>query len=740
MSTDMILKSSLSAAEGVGARPLRWLVLYSVLGLLCVPVFRHAALRPETPVGVDTWVLVVLSTLANVIVIAYHYLIPAHPKFLMLPWRRWILRVHIVSGTIELVAGLMACFSFAPTAARVMAIAALGFHVPTALFQTRIVFGSKAIMEPSYLLCIVTHGFCAMMLLTHPESRMWAINTFLVFNVYVWCRVYYYLFDLLKLFTTQKYTISILAAGATMIPALFGSLGLMLLVGSIGSYVLLYRALFVRSPAAYWDFVRERARESVAPSGFAADRAAGPDEPARALEFFRLLDRDGDGRLNRDELRRALAPWGLSVTALDEFASRLLVQGDVDPQRFARDVWTIGAVRNHGLRAVATEGAASERDQAALVFRHLDLDGDGVLTRKELDLLLHEWGLPQVETERYLARMASGRGEIDFEHFYKDMRPVWRYAYYEVFRAEYSGSRGDMIGRSVNAIIGARRTDALRERVKRDLITHVLFLAEAGEELIADLAATLVTENYRADQVVFEEGAPGHTFYLIASGNLRVTRDGELLAELGRGGYVGEGALLTDEPRGATVTAAGETVLLSLTRDSFSYLTEKYPAVRNHLQAAHRRRLTDGNLLVLGRRLIGRVPFLHGATDQLLADLAAALVPQRYEAQEVVVAEGQTGDLFFMIEKGAVRVSRAGETLANLGPGACFGEGVLLSTAPRAATAVALEDTRLLTLDRETFHTILLRHPDVRAAVLALHRSRNPFPLPATPAAGAVTA
>jgi CRP-like cAMP-binding protein len=219
-----------------------------------------------------------------------------------------------------------------------------------------------------------------------------------------------------------------------------------------------------------------------------------------------------------------------------------------------------------------------------------------------------------------------------------------------------------------------------------------------------------------------------------------VTRDGELLAELGRGGYVGEGALLTDEPRGATVTAAGETVLLSLTRDSFSYLTEKYPAVRNHLQVAHRRRLTDGNLLVLGRRLIGRVPFLHGATDQLLGDLAAALVPQRCEAQEVVVAEGQTGELFFMIEKGAVRVSRAGETLANLGPGACFGEGVLLSTAPRAATAVALEDTRLLTLDRETFHTILQRHPDVRAAVLALHRSRNPFPLPAIPAAGVVNA
>ena len=62
------------------------------------------------------------------------------------------------------------------------------------------------------------------------------------------------------------------------------------------------------------------------------------------------------------------------------------------------------------------------------------------------------------------------------------------------------------------------------------------------------------------------------------------------------------------------------------------------------------------------------------------------------------------------------------------------------SIALTTATAVALEDTRLLTLDRETFHTILQRHPDVRAAVLALHRSRNPFPLPATPAAGVVNA
>ena len=93
---------------------------------------------------------------------------------------------------------------------------------------------------------------------------MWAVYTFLAFNVYVWCRVYFYLFDLLRLFAGMKYSISILAAGATMIPALFGPMGFLLLVGFVGAYILLYRFLFIRNPAEYNDFVREKARDSAA--------------------------------------------------------------------------------------------------------------------------------------------------------------------------------------------------------------------------------------------------------------------------------------------------------------------------------------------------------------------------------------------------------------------------------------------------------------------------------------------
>ncbi len=565
-------------------------LLLPLIGIT-VPAFWVFGHQPEAPIAPGTWALVVLSAIANVIVIAYHYAIPAHPKFLMLPWRRWVLRVHILSGTTELVAGLIACFSASPTAALVMGIAALFFHVPSAFFQTRIVFGSKAIMVPSYLLCIFTHAFCAGMLLANPDSKMWAVNTFLVFNVYVWCRIYYYVFDLLGLFSAEKYTIAILAAGATMIPALFGSLGFMLLVGFIGLYVVLYRVLYIRSPAEYRDFVRERARESAMQSEAAPLwNAAGADEP-RAADYFKLLDRDRDNVLNRDELRHALAPWGLPAHATDEFADRLLAAGRVDLARFEKHVWSIGAVRNHGIRAVATERAASERDKAHLVFRHLDFNGDGALTRLELDLLLNEWGLPAGETARYLKWVNAAGGRIEFEAFFKRMRPMWRYIYYDVFRAEYASSRGEMIGRSVSAIVAARKTDALRARVKRELLARVPFLSGAGDELIGDLAASVVTEKFGGGRVIFEQGSRGQHFYLVASGRVRVTRNGEIVAHLDRGGCVGEGALLTDEPRNATISAVDDTVLLSLTRESFQYLTEKYPAVRAELERLHDERV-----------------------------------------------------------------------------------------------------------------------------------------------------
>src|SRR5262249_56987774 len=73
--------------------------------------------------------------------------------------------------------------------------------------------------------------------------------------------------------------------------------------------------------------------------------------------------------------------------------------------------------------------------------------------------------------------------------------------------------------------------------------------------------------------VLMEQGEHGDSLYLIAVGRFRVTmtRDdgGEaMIAELGRGELVGELAVLTDEPRSATVTALRDSQVLELTAAS----------------------------------------------------------------------------------------------------------------------------------------------------------------------------
>ncbi|MEO8477027.1 MAG: cyclic nucleotide-binding domain-containing protein [Actinomycetota bacterium] len=65
------------------------------------------------------------------------------------------------------------------------------------------------------------------------------------------------------------------------------------------------------------------------------------------------------------------------------------------------------------------------------------------------------------------------------------------------------------------------------------------------------------------------QGEPGDAFYAIASGQADVIRDGEVIAAVGSGAYVGEAALLTDAPRNATVRARTPVRAYRLDREGF---------------------------------------------------------------------------------------------------------------------------------------------------------------------------
>lgn len=106
----------------------------------------------------------------------------------------------------------------------------------------------------------------------------------------------------------------------------------------------------------------------------------------------------------------------------------------------------------------------------------------------------------------------------------------------------------------------------------------------------------LQVETHDAGTVLITEGEAGDKFYLLAEGAVEASMQGSRgqklrIAVLGAGEIIGESALLSDEPRSATVTVLGPSTFLTLSRDQFEALVAAHPDLRAAMQAVAERRL-----------------------------------------------------------------------------------------------------------------------------------------------------
>src|SRR5207248_4042332 len=107
------------------------------------------------------------------------------------------------------------------------------------------------------------------------------------------------------------------------------------------------------------------------------------------------------------------------------------------------------------------------------------------------------------------------------------------------------------------------------------------------------VAGRLQPEHRRRGEVVFHQGEPGETMYLVASGQVEVLAgaDQAPLGALGPGSFVGELALLLGEPRSATLLVVADTWLLALTRAALDALLSEHPVIGIELSRELGRRL-----------------------------------------------------------------------------------------------------------------------------------------------------
>uniref|UniRef100_S4R7L3 Cyclic nucleotide-binding domain-containing protein n=1 Tax=Petromyzon marinus TaxID=7757 RepID=S4R7L3_PETMA len=85
---------------------------------------------------------------------------------------------------------------------------------------------------------------------------------------------------------------------------------------------------------------------------------------------------------------------------------------------------------------------------------------------------------------------------------------------------------------------------------------------------------------------------------------------------------------------------------------------------------------------------------------------------------ETIIAEGDSSRRLKVDVEGLLDVSKQGESLCTLQPGALFGELAILYDCTRTATVKALTDVRLLYLSRHAFRSVLMRESQLRRKLI----------------------
>lgn len=241
------------------------------------------------------------------------------------------------------------------------------------------------------------------------------------------------------------------------------------------------------------------------------------------------------------------------------------------------------------------------------------------------------------------------------------------------------------------------------------------------QALLADPQAQLDRVELRAGARLLGKGEVATAVYVIASGLLRATatrEDGSelTLSEFGAGELAGEMAILTGGGvYSASVSAAQDSVLVRVPRHTFERIVGKSELVVQEMSEGVRRRIARDQLVQGLARLFGPL------NESVLRYVEARVQWVRLQAGETLFAAGDSGrDLYFIVSGRLRALGAGGRVLSEMTRGESIGEIALLTGEPRTATVVAVRDSALVRISRETFEEIVEKYPKVMQVIAGI--------------------
>ena len=133
----------------------------------------------------------------------------------------------------------------------------------------------------------------------------------------------------------------------------------------------------------------------------------------------------------------------------------------------------------------------------------------------------------------------------------------------------------------------------MRHRAGTDRLAGIPLFAHLSAKQLAAVDALVTAIDVKAGRELIHQGDVGREFFLVVEGEAEVRRDGAVIATRGPGTFVGETALLLDQPRNASVVATTDMTVEVIDRKDFRHLLEEYPDLYAPLLEATTRRLAE---------------------------------------------------------------------------------------------------------------------------------------------------
>ena len=310
-------------------------------------------------------------------------------------------------------------------------------------------------------------------------------------------------------------------------------------------------------------------------------------------------------------------------------------------------------------------------------------------------LILHEAGIPPIHTPMSVlaAQPESVRARMYLTHVSADAIPL------------DSGLRLAETGAANTMNIPVPTSEkSLASRIL-DVVSHVDLFVDLELKKAAELLAITELVVVEAGEAIIERGSHGSKFFMIASGVVEVLHESlPRRVFFSRYDYIGETALILNQPRNADIVARTRTELLAIEREDFLRF------VRGTTIPEIVRRL-DTNRSEGARWTFEKNRHLSALTSWQMNTLLGAMEGVVIPTGTTLYQQDQEIEAFYLIDTGQVRVCRS-ERETVVGSGVLLGEfGPCLELGRHESSAQTLSEVHAYRIGIEDLREFFRANP-----------------------------